>query len=94
MKAPGLVAEEVGVSFLPSQIFKRVCLLPSNHNWQVNVDYQIQKDFRDITSGNNEVNDGNIHVKGFQAEQGWDAVTGWGSPQASQLIPDLIAAMK
>jgi subtilase family serine protease len=53
-----------------------------------------QKDFRDITSGNNEVNDGNIHVKGFQAVQGWDAVTGWGSPQASQLIPDLIAAMK
>jgi subtilase family serine protease len=53
-----------------------------------------QKDFRDITSGNNEVDDGNIHVKGFQAVQGWDAVTGWGSPQASQLIPDLITAMK
>jgi subtilase family serine protease len=53
-----------------------------------------QKDFRDITSGSNNVDDGNIHVKGFQAIAGWDAVTGWGSPQASQFIPDLIAAMK
>jgi subtilase family serine protease len=53
-----------------------------------------QKDYRDITSGSNEVADGNIHVKGFQAVPGWDAVTGWGSPQASQFIPDLIAAMK
>ncbi|HLZ80385.1 MAG TPA: S53 family peptidase [Ktedonobacteraceae bacterium] len=53
-----------------------------------------QKDFRDITSGSNDVDYGNIHVKGFQAIPGWDAVTGCGSPQASQFVPDLIAAMK
>jgi subtilase family serine protease len=52
-----------------------------------------QRDFRDITSGTNEVNDGTIHVQGFQAGPGWDAVTGWGTPQASQFIPDLIAAL-
>src|SRR6266496_3841716 len=53
-----------------------------------------QKDFRDIINGSNNVDNGNIHVKGFQAVQGWDAVTGWGSPRASQFISDLIAAMK
>ena len=53
-----------------------------------------QKDYRDIISGTNNVDNGNIQVKGFQAIPGWDAVTGWGSPRASQFIPDLIAAMK
>ncbi len=53
-----------------------------------------QRDFRDITSGTNEVNDGTIHVQGFQAGLGWDAVTGWGTPQVSQFIPDLIAALQ
>ena len=53
-----------------------------------------QQDFRDITVGNNSVNNGTVKVQGFQATAGWDAVTGWGSPQASQFIPDLIAALK
>ena len=53
-----------------------------------------QQDFRDITSGDNSVNQGSVHVQGFQAVPGWDAVTGWGSPLASQLIPDLITALK
>ena len=53
-----------------------------------------QRDFRDITSGSNRVDRGNIHLQGFQAQPDWDAVTGWGTPQASQFIPDLIAAMK
>ncbi len=53
-----------------------------------------QRDFRDITTGSNRVDRGNIHLQGFQAQPGWDAVTGWGTPQASQFIPDLIAAMK
>ena len=51
-------------------------------------------DFRDIINGSNAVNMGNIHVTGYTAQPGWDAVTGWGSPQASQFIPDLIAALK
>ncbi len=53
-----------------------------------------QQDFRDITVGNNNVNNGTVQVQGFQAVPGWDAVTGLGSPQASQFIPDLIAALQ
>lgn len=52
-----------------------------------------RQDFRDITVGNNSVNQGGVQVQGFQAVAGWDAVTGWGAPQASQFIPDLIAAL-
>jgi subtilase family serine protease len=50
--------------------------------------------FSDIINGSNAVDKGNIHVAGFTAQPGWDAVTGWGSPQASQFIPALIAALK
>ncbi len=53
-----------------------------------------QRDFRDIISGSNAVNKGNIHVPGFSATAGWDAVTGWGTPLASSFIPDLITALK
>jgi subtilase family serine protease len=52
------------------------------------------RDFRDITSGSNAVNKGNIHVHGFQATSGWDAVTGWGTPRVSSFIPDLIKALQ
>ncbi len=70
------------LGFINSGIYK---LATSQH---------FQRDFRDITSGTNEVNSGTIHVQGFKAEPGWDAVTGWGTPQASQLIPDLITALQ
>ena len=53
-----------------------------------------QRDFRDITSGSNAVHTSSVQIAGFQATTGWDAVTGWGSPRASRLIPDLIAALK
>jgi subtilase family serine protease len=52
-----------------------------------------QKDFRDITIGDNSVH-GKVQVQGFAATTGWDAVTGWGSPLASQFIPDLVAVLK
>lgn len=52
-----------------------------------------QKDFRDITEGDNSFDLKTVHVKGFQAVTGWDAITGWGAPQASQFIPDLIAVL-
>ncbi len=52
------------------------------------------QDFHDIIKGNNnETVDGTI-VPGYAAAQGWDPVTGLGSPNAEKLIPDLIAAMK
>jgi subtilase family serine protease len=50
------------------------------------------QDFRDITSGSNAVNGSGVHVSGYSAGTGWDAVTGLGSPNAAHLIPDLIAA--
>jgi len=62
--------------------------------YKLGLSARAQQDFRDITSGDNSVNQGSVHVQGFQAVPGWDAVTGWGSPLASQLIPDLIAALK
>jgi subtilase family serine protease len=48
-------------------------------------------DFRDITQGNN--GQPQVGVSGFDAVPGWDAVTGFGSPIADKLLPDLIAAI-
>ncbi len=62
--------------------------------YKVATSQNFQKDFRDITTGSNRFTSSKISVNGFQAIPGWDAVTGWGTPQASQFIPDLIAAMK
>ncbi len=53
-----------------------------------------QQTFRDITNGDNSVDRGSVQVKGYQAGPGWDAVTGWGAPQADHLLPSLIAALK
>lgn len=52
------------------------------------------QDFHDITVGNNSqvVNDANI--QGYNAGTGWDAITGLGSPNATNLLPDLIAAAR
>jgi len=62
--------------------------------YKLGISTNAQRDFRDITSGDNSVHQGNIQVQGFQAGAGWDGVTGWGAPLASQFIPDLIAALK
>jgi len=45
-------------------------------------------DFNDVTAGNNQTSS----IPGYSASQGWDAVTGLGTPNAANLIPDLIAA--
>lgn len=42
--------------------------------------------FHDIVTGNNS-NDG---IQGYNAGTGWDFVTGWGSPDAAQLIHALV----
>ncbi|HZU65978.1 MAG TPA: S53 family peptidase [Ktedonobacteraceae bacterium] len=51
------------------------------------------QDFHDITSGNNSVSNSQVDVQGYNALQGWDPITGWGSPNAEKLLPALIAAM-
>jgi subtilase family serine protease len=48
------------------------------------------QDFHAITSGNNSITLGTVHVKGYSAGSGWNAVTGLGTPNAAKLLPDLI----
>ena len=51
-------------------------------------------DFHDITSGNNTYDHNGVDVQGYIAVQGWDAASGLGTPDAENLIPDLIATLK
>ena len=51
-------------------------------------------DFHDITSGNNSVNSQGVNVPGYAAVPGWDPITGLGSPDAENLLPDLVNALK
>jgi subtilase family serine protease len=46
-------------------------------------------DFFDVTQGNN-----GLIIPGYPASQGWDAVTGLGTPNAANLAPDLVAAVQ
>jgi len=46
-------------------------------------------DFYDVTTGNNAAFD--PPVAGYKATTGWDPVTGLGTPNAANLLPDLIA---
>ena len=46
-------------------------------------------DFFDITVGINQLDP---NVPGYSAGPGWDAVTGLGTPNAANLVPDLVAA--
>ena len=52
------------------------------------------RDFHDITLGDNSATlpDG-VKVPGYLAVQGWDPITGLGSPNAEKLLPDLIATV-
>jgi subtilase family serine protease len=46
------------------------------------------RDFFDVSVGTNSVNS----VTGYPATTGWDPVTGLGTPNAANLVPDLVAA--
>lgn len=46
---------------------------------------QYAKDFNDVTTGNNQTSS----IPGYSASTGWDAVTGLGTPNAANLLPDL-----
>jgi subtilase family serine protease len=46
-------------------------------------------DFYDITVGNNQVDPS---IQGYPATTGWDPTTGLGTPNAANLVPDLVAA--
>ncbi|MBA3825392.1 MAG: S53 family peptidase, partial [Ktedonobacterales bacterium] len=61
--------------------------------YQIGLSDKAAHDFHDITVGNNNADANGVAVQGFNAGPGWDAVTGWGSPNAPSLLPDLIAAI-
>ncbi len=46
-------------------------------------------DFYDVTTGNNQADP---DIPGYPATAGWDPVTGLGTPNAANLVPDLVAA--
>jgi subtilase family serine protease len=46
-------------------------------------------DFYDVTTGNNQLDPS---IPGYPATPGWDPVTGLGTPNAANLVPDLVAA--
>jgi subtilase family serine protease len=46
-------------------------------------------DFYDVTVGNNQADPS---VPGYSATPGWDPITGLGTPNAANLVPDLVAA--
>ena len=46
-------------------------------------------DFFDVTTGGNQTSS----IPGYSASQGWDAVTGLGTPNAPNFAPDLVAAV-
>jgi subtilase family serine protease len=46
-------------------------------------------DFFDVTTGNNTTDP---NVAGYPATTGWDPITGLGTPDAANLVPDLVAA--
>lgn len=47
-------------------------------------------DFYDVTTGNNTADP---TVPGYPATTGWDPITGLGTPNAANLLPDLVAAV-
>jgi subtilase family serine protease len=48
------------------------------------------RDFYDVTTG---VNQGDPSIPGYPATPGWDPVTGLGTPNAANLVYDLVSAV-
>ena len=46
-------------------------------------------DYYDVTTGNNQLDPS---IPGYNATPGWDPVTGLGTPNAANLLPDLVQA--
>src|SRR5579883_1394643 len=59
--------------------------------YKIALSARYSQDFHDITVGNNSVFGQGVQVEGYNAVPGWDAVTGLGTPNAVNLLPDLIA---
>jgi subtilase family serine protease len=65
--------------------------------YKIGTSSRYTRDFHDITVGNNSVyatGSQGVNVPGYAATQGWDPITGLGSPDAQNLLPDLVAALR
>ena len=58
--------------------------------YKISTSTRYLQDFHDITSGDNSSGE----VVGFSAIPGWDPITGLGTPNAVNLLPDLITTTK
>lgn len=58
--------------------------------YKIGLSSAAKDDYHDITRGNNTYDQGGVHIPGYTAVAGWDLVTGWGSPDAETLLPELI----
>ena len=50
--------------------------------------------FHDVTTGRNTVAFPPTTIRGYATSEGWDPVTGWGSPDSSVLVPLLNGAVR
>jgi subtilase family serine protease len=48
------------------------------------------KDFYDVTHGKNQTDP---TIAGYPATTGWDPITGLGTPNAANFVPDLVSAV-
>lgn len=65
--------------------------------YQIGTSKAYTRAFHDTTAGNNTFtttdNNGNpLVITGYNTTPGWDAVTGWGSPDVAHLLPLLVTA--
>lgn len=75
-----------GVVALADQYAGRRLGLVNTAIYRIGKSAQYRSAFHDVTTGNNNVFMPKA-VKGYNAGPGWDPVTGWGSPNASVLVP-------
>ena len=76
-----------GIIALADQYAKRHLGFVNPAIYQVARSSQYHQAFHDITIGDNTVEFPPTTITGYRAGSGWDAVTGWGSPNAEVLVP-------
>jgi subtilase family serine protease len=76
-----------GIIALADQYAKRHLGFVNPAIYQIARSSQYDQAFHDVTAGNNTAEFHQGTITGYQAGPGWDAVTGWGSPNASVLVP-------
>ena len=76
-----------GIIALADQYAKRHLGFVNRAIYQIARSSQYHQAFHDIAVGNNTAEFPPETITGYRAGPGWDAVTGWGSPNAEVLVP-------